>query len=660
VQETQSQVCTTLGQTPATAFPVCGTTTFTQSTVPLCANGAIIAPGCEGIGSPYPEKNPFWYKFTCYQSGTLNFALTPPAGQDEDYDWELFDITGLPVSSVYTNTSTIVTYNWSGTYGATGASGSGSPTLQCASDPTNHTPSFALSPNLIIGHEYLLLVSHFTDNQSGYVLSFDGGTAVITDPTEPHLANARAACDGTVMHIKLNKKMKCSSLAADGSDFSINTPLTAIIGASGVGCSTGFDTDSIVLTLNNPLPPGNYIITIKNGSDGNTLKDNCDRTIPVGENRTVVVYPVFPTPMDSLTKPGCAPQSLELVFRKPIRCSSVAADGSDFVVTGPYPVTVTAASGNCGPSGLSNKIIVQLSAPMQVAGTFQIRLVIGSDGTTIIDECGQPSNAAETISFTVSDTVNADFTYNVAFGCKTDVINYAHNGNNGVNSWRWTFDNSTASTLQNPQQTYPTFGQKLTRLIVSNGVCSDTTAVSIFLDNYMKAGFESLEFVCPNDPALFKDTSIGNIARWTWTFGNGSTSILQSPLPQHYVVNPTSYNAVIKLVVENNIGCKDSVSHIIHVINNCYIAVPSAFTPNGDGLNDYLYPLNAYEASDLDFSVYNRFGQRIFYTTDWTNKWDGTFKGQGADPGTYVWMLRYTNIKTHKRVEQRGNSILIR
>jgi hypothetical protein len=58
--------------------------------------------------------------------------------------------------------------------------------------------------------------------------------------------------------------------------------------------------------------------------------------------------------------------------------------------------------------------------------------------------------------------------------------------------------------------------------------------------------------------------------------------------------------------------------------------------------------------------VYNRFGQRLFYTQDWTNKWDGSFKGQGADPGTYVWILQYTNIDTNLKVEQKGSVILIR
>jgi gliding motility-associated-like protein len=88
--------------------------------------------------------------------------------------------------------------------------------------------------------------------------------------------------------------------------------------------------------------------------------------------------------------------------------------------------------------------------------------------------------------------------------------------------------------------------------------------------------------------------------------------------------------------------------------------VPSAFTPNFDGLNDYLYPVNAYKAQDLHFSVYNRFGQRVFNSNNWTKKWDGTFKGKKADAGTYVWMLQYYNPDLNQKIEQKGTVVLIR
>lgn len=652
----RAQTCTTLGQTPSTAFPVCGTTDFIQTTVPICGQTSLVVPGCTGSGTAnYQDKNPFWYKFTCYQSGTLGFLVTPNNPGD-DYDWQLYDITGRNPNDVFTIPSLVVTGNWSGTYGSTGAAAGGVNFIQCASDPAANAPSFAQMPQLIVGHTYLLLISHFTDSQSGYTLSFGGGTASITDPKLPKLDSATAKCDGSSMTITLNKKMKCNSLTASGSEFFITPPLATVTSATAVGCNASFDMDKVNITLSNALPPGNYQIKIRNGSDGNTLKDNCDRTIPENDSIPLVILPIRPTPMDSLSKPGCAPQVLELVFKKPIRCNSIVP--SDFSVTGTYPVTISGVTGEC-TDGLTSKIFVQLATPLFRAGTFQLRLVRGSDGSTIIDECGQETPPS-LLSFITKDTVNANFRYTIALGCERDTVQYFHNGAHGVNSWLWNFDFIRSSTEQNPRITYGVFGEHYTQLIVSNGICSDTSEQMILLPNTLKAGFEATKLICPGDPAMFRDTSIGNIVSWLWDFGNGQTSTLQNPPSQSYPFANNNYTVPVTLTVTNNIGCQSTAATTINILNNCYIAVPSAFTPNGDGLNDFLYPLNAYKAKDLAFSVYNRLGERVFYTTEWTNKWNGRYKGQDADLGTYVWILTYTNTDTNKRVEQKGTTVLIR
>ncbi len=280
---------------------------------------------------------------------------------------------------------------------------------------------------------------------------------------------------------------------------------------------------------------------------------------------------------------------------------------------------------------------------------------------TIGDECNQFTPEGAFIIFNTKDTVNADFTYNVRIGCVRDTINYFHDGRNEVNVWKWNFDNLRSSRLQNPSIIYATFGIKNTQLIVSNGVCTDTSAVvPILLDNELNAAFETNPVVCPGDQAFFKDNSIGNIVFWRWEFDNGSISTAASPPPQSYLTTSVTRNVYPRLIVQNNYGCFDTAVQKIIVPNTCYIAVPNAFTPNGDGLNDYLYPLNAYMATDLRFRVYNRFGQLLFETRDWTKKWDGRFKGQGADPATYVWILQYTETKTGKKIEQKGTTILLR
>jgi gliding motility-associated-like protein len=651
----QAQNCTAPGQNPTTAFPVCGTNTFVQNVVPICGNRTMPTP-CND-GSPYGDKNPFWYKFTCFTAGTLVFRITPHSLSD-DYDWQLFDITNRNPNDVYTDASLFVCCNWSGTSGVTGTNLTATNATACSGS----TPLFSKAPTLILGHEYLLLISHFSGgSQSGYDLTFTGGTTSITDTTAAKLQSAVPSCDGRQITVKLNKKMKCSSLASNGSDFGFLPAVpNTFTSVTGVGCSTGFDTDSIILTSQNPLPVGSYQLVAQNGSDANTLLDNCNAGIPVGNQVPFAIAPNQPTPFDSLAPFGCAPQKLRVVFRKPVLCSSITSDASDFTITGTQPVTITNIAGACNAAGETSSIELTLSQQLQTAGTYQLLLRRGTDGNTLLDICNQETPVNSTISFVVKDTVSATFSYTVFLDCKIDSIAYIHNGGNGITSWNWVFDDNRRSTIQNPTILYPVFGVKTAKLTVSNGVCTDSATATINLDNFLKANFGGPDVLCPQDSAVFTDSSQGKIKIWQWSFGNGITSANKQPPVQVYP--PTILQTVypITLVVEDSIGCRDSLTKKITVVNNCFIDVPTAFTPNGDGLNDYLYPLNAYKATNLQFKVYNRLGQLVWQTTDWTRKWDGKINGNEMATGAYVWFLSYTHIETGKKIQLQGTSVLVR
>ncbi|MDE3125226.1 MAG: gliding motility-associated C-terminal domain-containing protein [Bacteroidota bacterium] len=545
--------CSLKGQTPTSAFPVCGVKTFTQGSVGICGNTPIPVPPCTGGANSFiaTNKNPYWYKFTCYQTGTLSFVITPNTLSD-DYDWQIFDITGVDPNTVFTDPSLFVACNWSGVGGLTGTADTASAPNQCASPNTyaaGGVSPFSKSPIITQGHTYLLLVSHYTDSQSGYTLTFSGGTASITDPNIPNYSKASGICGGKEIYLKLSKTVQCSSIAADGSDFTLS-PTASVQSAFGVGCNTGFDSDSIIVQLNTPLSPNTYNILQMMGSDGNTLLDNCFNAVPLG--------------------------------------------------------TQTA------------------------------------------------------FTITAQQLVKADFNYNIHYGCQQDTIIYLLQAQNATN-WLWTFDNTTTSTDANPSIIYPSLGQKQIKLVASNSVCADSIIKTVLLDNYPpKAYFSAPEYICPSDAVNFTDSSIGLITKWFWDFGNGQTSTLQAPAAQNYPNNNRTTNYPIQLTVTDTAGCTNTFTKLLKAVPNCYIAVPSAFTPNGDGLNDFLYPLNAYKAINLTFIVYNRFGQIIFKTNDWTQKWDGTVNGLAQPSGTYIWTLTYTDSQTGEKFALKGTTVLIR
>ncbi len=652
-----AQTCTTLGQTPSTAFPVCGTTVFTQASVPLCATNSLFVPGCSGDGANYENRNPFFYRFTCFVSGTLGFLITPLAA-NEDYDWQLYDITGRDPNEIFTNNSLVVTGNWAGTYGPTGASASGVPGIQCASDPTAGANTFATMPNLVQGHEYLLLISHFTNTQSGYNLSFGGGTAVITDPTEPHLQSAKADCDGTKITVKLNKKVRCNSITLTGTEFSLLPAVTTVVAAAPDSCAFAFDFDEIILTLAAPLTNGNYQLVINNGADANTLLDNCARAIPQNEQVPFIYAVPQPIFADSIGRVGCASDSIKVYFPKKISCASIAANGSDFSVSGPAPLTISSASGNC-VDGKTEYVVVKFTTPVYSGGTYQLSLKAGNDGTILVDECGQEM-PVQTLPFIAADTVNASFTYTAVYGCQRDTFLFSHNGAHNVNSWNWTFNTITANT-QNHTIIFPATSTNDIQLIVSNGVCKDTATTQVVLSNEVKASFTMPDIICPEDPLEVVNTSTGQISSWLWKYDVVGSSTLKDPPPFLFpTINREAYYTVKLLAYNSSLGCADSARKTLTVLDHCLIEVPSGFTPNNDGLNDFFQPHNALKADNYEFKVYNRWGQLVFQSRNWREKWDGKINGAYQTTGVFVWMLSYTHRDTRKQVFRKGTVTLIR
>jgi gliding motility-associated-like protein len=563
----QNTPCTLLGQNPETAFPVCGTSVFHMDTVPICGQRQV-ASLCIN-GTQYTDKNPFWYKFTCFQSGKLVFFITPDI-PSEDYDWQIFDVTGKNPQDVYTDTSTFVVCSWSGLPGVTGASedSGGVSLVECEGVFQNR---FTLMPDLIAGHNYLLLVSHFEDTQFGYNLSFggNGNTAVITDTLPPHMFTAsRATCDGSKILVKLNKKMKCSTLSANGSDFQISPPLAIITSAVGIGCGNAFDMDSVLLTFNAPLPFGNYNLIAKNGSDGNTILDLCDNGIPVNEAIPFTVLSPLPVPFDSLTNNKCSTDSVILVFPDLIKCSSVAPNGSDFFVTGSYPVTITnALPVNCF-GGLTRQIVVHFNATLFQPGNFQIILKMGSDGNTLLSECDTPSVAGQAIPFKILPKPVANFAFTDTVCLPDAKMIFANrstiaDASESAFRYLWNFGDPLSGPNNTSQQKAPTHiytntGPFTVNLrVTSNGGCVKDTSLlvnTIHPQPLINFGISKKD-ICLEDAVFLTDSTNsldGVTVQWNWDLGDSKLRNTKNVL--YIYTAAQTYN--VSLYTVNSFGCK--------------------------------------------------------------------------------------------------------
>jgi gliding motility-associated-like protein len=161
------------------------------------------------------------------------------------------------------------------------------------------------------------------------------------------------------------------------------------------------------------------------------------------------------------------------------------------------------------------------------------------------------------------------------------------------------------------------------------------------------------------------DAGPGNLLQYEWfNLDNPTVKIGDE---QTLPLGPGSY--VIKYT--NNEKC--SVFDTILVLDKCTprVFVPEAFTPNGDGNNDVFVLRHPGFVRNLEFRIYNRWGEVVAVTRveepspDGDGSlpiWDGTFKGQSSPVGSYVWTLSYESIDFPERgvVKLRGGLVLIR
>jgi gliding motility-associated-like protein len=121
--------------------------------------------------------------------------------------------------------------------------------------------------------------------------------------------------------------------------------------------------------------------------------------------------------------------------------------------------------------------------------------------------------------------------------------------------------------------------------------------------------------------------------------------------------NPGMQEITLKVTTEH--GCTDSITAAFDIVDHCHVNIPTAFTPNGDGLNDIFRPsLNGIKTLRR-FAVYDRWGNVVYSTRMLEEGWDGTRGGIKMDTGVYVWMVEYDSYE-RDRVIVRGTVTLIR
>jgi gliding motility-associated-like protein len=165
--------------------------------------------------------------------------------------------------------------------------------------------------------------------------------------------------------------------------------------------------------------------------------------------------------------------------------------------------------------------------------------------------------------------------------------------------------------------------------------------------------FKSNDIDCTNDWAQLNATGA---LQYIWT----PASFLNNPTIMNPVATPTATTVYTVRGIDAK-GCSDTASINVAVVvgNKGGYFMPSAFTPNNDGLNDCYRVSHWGIIQSLEFSIYNRWGQLVFFSRDPSKCWDGTFKGKPQNPGVFVYMVK-ANTSCESNVFRKGTFVLIR
>jgi len=112
------------------------------------------------------------------------------------------------------------------------------------------------------------------------------------------------------------------------------------------------------------------------------------------------------------------------------------------------------------------------------------------------------------------------------------------------------------------------------------------------------------------------------------------------------------------LQLMNNCGSK--TDEILIKEGICKLYVPSGFTPNKDGLNDFFRASFGEDITEFKIQLFGRWGQIVFETNDIRKGWDGSIKGIPQPTGLYVWTIKYKTRTDPKEQLMKGTVMLIR
>jgi len=329
--------------------------------------------------------------------------------------------------------------------------------------------------------------------------------------------------------------------------------------------------------------------------------------------------------------------------------------------SGTYTVTVTDSSGTCSQTasviiGASN-LAIALSSPGSCSGVLTANASGGTTPYTYLWAPGGQTTATVTglstgsYSITVTDangchitadtsvagagtplTITAKGDTTVCAGVMVTLIASAP-GASGVLTWKpGTLTGDTIKVDPAVSTTYTVTGTN------ECGASSAKDSIIVYSTPVVKftPTPDSTTILAPVIQFTNNTTDAYGIASWNWRFGDSTDSSSQSQNTIHTYQDTGTFCPW--LVATNTKGCIDSAKECVVIYPAFSFYIPSAFTPNGNHVNDIFLPKGSYVTS-FDMYIFNRWGNVLFHTTSLDNGWNGTANNMACPQDTYVYSI---------------------
>ncbi len=279
-------------------------------------------------------------------------------------------------------------------------------------------------------------------------------------------------------------------------------------------------------------------------------------------------------------------------------------------------------------------------------GKYLIKLTVSSD-----------QNCENTIQkeIEIEEIPKVNFASDKMEGCFPEVINFTNSSTASSNTkFTWDFGDGFKDIAISPFHKYQSMDTFTVKCVATTPLgCKDslikTKMITIYPIPTAKFAVKNTSALVPNQKVVFENLS-SNATEFFWEFGDNTSTALVTP--QHAYIDEKAAGYHVCLTAYSSNSCYTTACDSIKINYSTILAVPSAFSPNGDNNNDVFKILGG-PILKLDLKIFNEWGNEIFSSNTQHEGWDGNYKGLPQPIGSYQYAFTATTVDG-KEVSKNG------